>query len=79
MIDWTLSADSVRISEQNEDKEHTIQIFTDGSKNGEGVESGTAIYEYIRSPQAATPSPQNGEGRGFGLGAIPRAGTSISH
>jgi len=42
--DWTHPADSVRISEQNEAKEHTIQIYTDGSKNEHGVESGTAIY-----------------------------------
>ena len=42
--DWTHPADSVRISEQNEAKEHTIQIFTDGSKNEHGVGSGTAIY-----------------------------------
>jgi hypothetical protein len=41
---WTHQADSVRISEQNEAKEHTIQIFTDGSKNEHGVRSGTAIY-----------------------------------
>jgi len=30
--DWTHPADSVTISELNEGKEHTIQIFTDGSK-----------------------------------------------
>jgi len=34
----------LRISEQNEGKEHTIQIFTDGSKKGHGVGSRTAIY-----------------------------------
>jgi hypothetical protein len=42
--DWTHPADSVRISKQNEANEHTIQIFTDGSKNEQGVGSGTAIY-----------------------------------
>jgi len=42
--DWTRPTDSVRISEQYEGKEHTIQIFTDGSKNEHGVGSGTAIY-----------------------------------
>ena len=34
----------LRISEQNEGKEHTIQIFSDGSKNEYCVGSGTAIY-----------------------------------
>jgi len=42
--DWTHLADSVRISDQNEAKEYTIQIYTDGSKNEHGVGSGTAIY-----------------------------------
>jgi hypothetical protein len=42
--DWTHQAYSFRISEQNEGKEHTIQIFTDGSKNEHGVGSGTAMY-----------------------------------
>ena len=42
--DWTHPADSVTISEQNKANEHTIQIFTDGSKNEHGVGSGTAIY-----------------------------------
>jgi ribonuclease HI len=41
---WTHPADSVTISEQNEANEHTIQIFTDGSKNEHGVGSGTATY-----------------------------------
>jgi hypothetical protein len=45
---------------------------------------GTAgvLCEFIRkllSPRAATPSPQNREGKGFGLGVIQRAGTNISH
>jgi len=42
--DRTHPADSVRISEQNEAKGHTIQIFTDGSKNERRVGSRTAIY-----------------------------------
>ena len=42
--DWTHPADSVKINEQKEGNEHTIQIFTDGSKNERGVGSGTAIY-----------------------------------
>jgi hypothetical protein len=41
---WTHPADSVTISKQNEANEHTIQIFTDRSKNEHGVGSGTAIY-----------------------------------
>jgi hypothetical protein len=32
-----------RISEQNEEQEHTIQVFTDGSKSENGVGSGAAI------------------------------------
>jgi ribonuclease HI len=44
--DWTHPADSVTvaISQQNEANEHTIPIFTDGSKNDHGVGSETAIY-----------------------------------
>jgi hypothetical protein len=42
--DWTHPADTVTFSEQNEANEHTIEIFTDGSKNEHGVGSGTAIY-----------------------------------
>ena len=42
--DWTHPADSVKINEQTEGNEHTIQIFTDGSKNEHGVGSGTDIY-----------------------------------
>ena len=42
--DWTHPADSIKISEQNEAQEHTIQIFTDGSKSEHGVGSGIAIY-----------------------------------
>jgi hypothetical protein len=44
--DWIHPADSVRINEWTEEKEHTIQIrvYTDGSKNEQGVGSGLAIY-----------------------------------
>jgi ribonuclease HI len=42
--DWTHPADSVIIGEQNEANEHTIQIFTGGIKNENGVGSGTAIH-----------------------------------
>jgi ribonuclease HI len=42
--DWIHPADSVRINEWTEEKEHTIQIYTDGSKNEQGVGSGIAIY-----------------------------------
>jgi len=42
--DWTHPADSVRISEQGQEKEHMIHIYTDGSKNEHGVGSGSAIY-----------------------------------
>jgi ribonuclease HI len=42
--DWRQLADSVRINERIEGKEHTIQIFTDGSNNEQGVGSGIAIY-----------------------------------
>ena len=34
----------LRISEHEEGKEHTIQIFTYGSNNEHGVGSGTAVY-----------------------------------
>jgi hypothetical protein len=42
--DWTHPADSVKIREQNEGDEQTIQIFTDGNKNEHEVGSGIAIY-----------------------------------
>jgi hypothetical protein len=44
MKDWTHPADTVTISEQNEASEHMIEIFTDGSKNENGVGSGIVIY-----------------------------------
>jgi len=43
--DWTHPAHSIKIKEQKEGNEHTIQIFTEGSKNEHGVGSGTAIYK----------------------------------
>ena len=42
--DWTHPADVIRISDQGEQKEHTIHIFTDGSKSEHGVGAGSAIY-----------------------------------
>jgi hypothetical protein len=42
--DWIHPADSVKINEQTEVNERTIHIFTDGSKNGHGVGSGTATH-----------------------------------
>jgi hypothetical protein len=42
--DWTHPPDSFRISEQGQEKEHPIHIYTDGSKNKHGIGSGTAIY-----------------------------------
>ena len=47
--DWTHLANRVTISEQNEANEHTIQIFTDGSKNEHGFGSGTAIRVYVQN------------------------------
>jgi ribonuclease HI len=40
--DWLHPADTVRITDQEED--HTIQIFTDGSKSEHGVGAGIAIF-----------------------------------
>jgi ribonuclease HI len=40
--DWLHQADSVRITEQQDD--HTTQIFTDGSKSKHGVRAGIAIF-----------------------------------
>jgi hypothetical protein len=40
--DWLHPADSVRITEQQDD--HAIQIFTDGSKGGHGVGAGKQLY-----------------------------------
>jgi len=42
--DWTHPADTVRITEQNETMEHTIHIYTEGSKTDQGVWSRIAIY-----------------------------------
>ena len=43
--DWTHPADLVRISDQGEEKEQTIHIFTVGSKNEHGVVQGL-LYTY---------------------------------
>ena len=40
--DWFHPADSVRITEQQ--GEHAIQIFTDGSKSEHGVGAGIAVF-----------------------------------
>jgi hypothetical protein len=40
--DWLHPADSVRITEQQD--EHAMQIFTDGSKSEHGVGAGIAIF-----------------------------------
>jgi len=42
--DSTHPADTARITEQNETREHTIHIYTEGSKTEEAVGSGFAIY-----------------------------------
>ena len=42
--DWTQPADTVRICEQNELTEHTVRMYTDGSKTEHGVGSGIAIF-----------------------------------
>jgi hypothetical protein len=42
--DWTHPADTVTISEYNEEQEHTIQAFRDGSKSENGVGSAAAIF-----------------------------------
>jgi hypothetical protein len=42
--DWTHSAATVGISEYNEEQEHTIQTFADGSKSENGVGSEAAIF-----------------------------------
>ena len=41
---WPHPADAVKIKEGKEYKEQTIQVYTDGSKNEHGVESGVAIF-----------------------------------
>jgi len=42
--DWTHPADSVRITDHNESRDYTFHIYTDGSKNEQGVGSGITIY-----------------------------------
>ena len=41
---WPHPADVVEIIEDNGNKEQTIQIYTDGSKNEHGVGSGVAVF-----------------------------------
>jgi ribonuclease HI len=41
---WPHPADVVKIIEDNGNKEQTIQIYTDGSKNEHGVGSGVTIF-----------------------------------
>jgi ribonuclease HI len=41
---WPHSADAVKIIEDKEYKKQTIQAYTDGSKNEQGVGSGVAIF-----------------------------------
>jgi len=42
--DWLNPANTIRITEQLEQEEHAIQIFTDGSKSEHGVGAGIAIF-----------------------------------
>jgi hypothetical protein len=42
--DWLHPANTIRITEQHEQEEHALQIFTDGSKNEHGVGAGIAIF-----------------------------------
>ena len=44
--DWTHPADTVTISEQNEANEHTIEIFTDGSKKMNTELDRVPLYTY---------------------------------
>jgi hypothetical protein len=44
--DWLHPADSVRITEQQD--EHAVQIFTDGSKSEHGVGAGIAVFIQIK-------------------------------
>ena len=41
---WTHPANSVKITEGQEDSKHNIRVYTDGSKNEHGVGSGIAIF-----------------------------------
>jgi len=41
---WTYTANSVKITEGQEDSKHTIHVYTDGSKGEHGVGSGIAIF-----------------------------------
>jgi len=41
---WTHPANSVKITEGQEDSKHTIHVYTDGSKGEHGVGSGIATF-----------------------------------
>ena len=41
---WTHPANSVKITEGQEDSKHTLHVYTDGSKGEHGVGSGIAIF-----------------------------------
>ena len=41
---WSYPADTVKIIEGKENKEHTIQLYTDSSKSEHGVGAGVAIF-----------------------------------
>jgi hypothetical protein len=41
---WTHPANSFKITEGQEDSKHAVHIYTDGSKNEQGVGSGIAIF-----------------------------------
>jgi hypothetical protein len=43
---WTQPANSVKITEGQEDSKHTIYVYTDGSKGEHGLGSGVAIFTY---------------------------------
>jgi hypothetical protein len=49
---WPHPADAVKIIKVNEHHDQTIQAYTDGSKNENGVESGVTIFgEYKQAVQ----------------------------
>jgi hypothetical protein len=41
---WTHPANSIKITERQEDSKHTIHIYTDGCKSEHGVGSGIVIF-----------------------------------
>jgi hypothetical protein len=44
VLHWTHAANSVKITEGQEDRIHAIHVYTDGSKSEHGVASGIAIF-----------------------------------